>query len=173
VNSQIENSEKPKQDKLPILLRPANKDDVGFIFNSWLKSFRGSAHAAPISNEIYYSEHHKVIERILQYYDVVIACNEQDPSQIYGFICAGNTDSIFTLHYVYIKHTFRRMGIANALLNSFEHSEEYAAIYTHNSKSAAHLAKKYNFIYHPYVAMDPAAYQPKKIKASHPDSDQE
>ena len=145
--------------QLPILLRPANAEDVGFIFNAWLKSFRNSEHAKDLSNEIYFSEHHKVIEELLKRYDVIIACNNEDPSQIYGFICAGSTDGVFTLHYVYVKHTFRRMGIGQALLNSFQHDSNYAAIYTHHGRPAKHLAKKYNLIYHPYVALSPQLYQ--------------
>lgn len=150
------------QKELPILLRPANAEDVGFIFNSWLKSFRNSEYASEIPNEIYFSEHHKLIERLLQKYEVIVAANPEDPSQIYGFICAGLTDGVFTLHYVYVKHTFRRMGIGAALLNAFEHDPEFAAIYTHKSRSAKHLAKKYNFIYHPYVSLNPDAYNKAK-----------
>lgn len=151
-------------EQLPILLRPANSEDVGFIFNAWLKNFRNSEFANDMPNEIFFSEHHKVIERLLQQYDVVIAANQEDPSQIYGFICAGYTEGVFTLHYVYVKHTFRKMGIAEALLNSFNHDPDCAAIYTHKSRSAKHLAKKYNFIYHPYVGLNPDSYTSSKSK---------
>ena len=157
------NASQSTEDKqLPILLRPANKDDIGFLFNSWLKSYRNAKAVKEIPNEIYFSEHHKVIERILKNYDVVIACNEEDRSQIYGFICAGYTDSVFTLHYLYVKHTFRNMGIAKALLNSYNHATDFAAIYTHQTRTAERLAERYNLIYHPYVAMDPEAYLGKK-----------
>jgi len=157
-----QDSKSLQNNQLPILLRPANKDDISLIFNAWLKSYRSAKAVQDISNEIYYSEHHKVIERILKNYDVIIACNEDDRSQIYGFICAGYTDSVFTLHYLYVKHTFRNMGIAKALLNSYSHSREFAAIYTHRTKPAEKLAERYNLIYHPYVAMDPEAYLGKK-----------
>jgi ribosomal protein S18 acetylase RimI-like enzyme len=150
--------------ELPILLRPANKDDIGFIFNSWLKSYKSSKFTEQIPNEIYYAEHHKIIENLLQQYNVIIAANQEDPNQLYGFICAGLTDGIFTLHYLYVKHTFRRMGIANSLLNAFEHNSDYAAIYTHKTRSATSLAEKYNFIYHPYVALNPDAYNKKDKK---------
>lgn len=152
-------SNEPKQ--LPILIRPANANDVGFIFNAWLKSYRNAHFSNDIANEIYFAEHHKLIERLLRSYDVIVAASQEDPNQIYGFICAGLTDGIFTLHYVYVKHTFRRMGIGQALLNSFEHNPEYVSVYTHRNKSAKHLAEKYNFIYHPYIALNPDAYNKK------------
>jgi GNAT superfamily N-acetyltransferase len=147
--------------ELPITLRPANSEDVGFIFNAWLKSFRNSDLSKDIANEVYYSEHHKVIENLLKTYEVLIACNQDDLTQIYGFICAGSTDNIFTVNYIYVKHTFRRMGIGLALLNAFEHNDEYAAIYTHKTRCAPAIAKKFNFIYHPYVALAPQLYAQK------------
>jgi ribosomal protein S18 acetylase RimI-like enzyme len=150
--------------ELPILLRPANSEDVGFIFNAWLKSFRNSEFASDIANEIYFAEHHKVIEALLKNYEVVIACNKDDNSQIYGFICAGLTDGIFTVNFTYVKHTFRRMGIGKALLDSFDHNDEFVSIYTHKTKSAHSLAKRYNFIYHPYIALAPQLYAQKDSK---------
>jgi len=138
--------------QLPINIRPATQEDVGFIFNAWLKSYRNSNFARQLSNTIYFAEHHKVIERLLRNYTTVIACNPEDPEQIYGFINAGFTDNIFTLNYVYIKHPFRKMGIAKELFNVFEHSMEYASIYTHKTRVAEKLEEKYNMIHHPYVA---------------------
>lgn len=144
---------------LPIVLRPANSEDIGFLFNSWLKSFRNSDFAKKIANEIYYSEHHKIIEKLFAHYDVVVACNENDLAQIYGFMCAGDTENILTIHYIYVKHTFRRMGIAKSLLKSIGHDPDKACIYTHYSYKYKSIAEKYNMIYHPYIALNPEVYK--------------
>lgn len=149
--------------ELPIILRPANAEDVGFIFNAWLKSFRNSPIVRGVDNQIYYSEHHKIIEELLKRYEVIVACNQDDLTQIYGFICAGTTDNIFTVNFIYVKHTFRKMGIGSALLNAFEHNTEYAAIYTHQTRSAIELAERYNFIYHPYIALAPQLYNKSEV----------
>jgi GNAT superfamily N-acetyltransferase len=137
--------------KMPIRLRTANQEDIPFIFNSWLKSYRSSTFAKGISSTVYFSEHHKVIRRIIDSSTIIIACNEEEPSQIYGWICAGKTDGIFTLHYTYVKKPFRNFGLGKQLLNAFEHDPTYAAIYTHQTTHATRLAGKYNFVYHPYV----------------------
>lgn len=134
-----------------VRLRPANQTDVPFIFNSWLKSYRDSGPAKPVSSTVFFSEHHKLIERIVKNNPVIMAVNNDDPSQIYGYICAGKTEGIFTLHYIYVKHNFRNLGVGKALLNAFEHDISTAAIYTHHTKIADKIASKYNFIYHPYV----------------------
>jgi len=145
--------------ELPISLRPANAEDVGFIFNAWLKSYKSSKFCENIPNEIYYAEHHKIIENLLKNYNVIVACNQEDPSQLYGFICAGNTGNVFTIHYAYVKYTFRKMGIGKAILKGFNHNPEYAAIYTHRTRICKKLEGKYNLIYHPYVAMENSSYK--------------
>ncbi len=140
--------------QLPIRLRKANQEDVSFIFNSWLRSYKHSLFARPVTNTIFYAEHHKIIERLLKTNQVVIACNDNDPSQIYGFICGGHIDNIFCLHYIYVKHSFRSLGVGKALLNAFQHNPSTAAVYTHHTRWADKLGARYNLVYHPYLLFD-------------------
>jgi len=136
----------------PVRLRKANQEDVGFIFNSWLKSYKYSLFARNITNTIFFAEHHKVIEDLLKKNQTVIACNADDPSQIFGFISAGHVDGILCVNYIYVKQPFRNLGIGKALLNAFEHDPTIAAVYTHHTRMSEKLAAKYNMVYHPYLA---------------------
>lgn len=138
--------------KLPIHFRAATQEDVGFIFNSWLKSFRNSMHAKFISNTIYYTEHHKLVERLLKENKVVVACNPEDPNQLYGYICASEVEGFFVCHYVYVKQTYRNMGLGKELLAQFNHEPTKAGLYTHHTRIADRLAPRYNLVYHPYLA---------------------
>ena len=97
--------------KLPIKLRNANSEDVSFVFNSWLKSYRNALACKNVPNEIYFNEHHKLIERLVKDNKVVVACSETDANELYGYIVAGQSEGIFVLHYIYVKHSFRNMGI--------------------------------------------------------------
>lgn len=160
--------------QLPIRLRPATQDDVPFLFSSWLKSYKYSLWAKNITNTIYFAEHHKVIERLLKNYNVIIACNNDDPTQIFGFICAGKVDGIFCLHYIYVKHSFRNLGIGKQLLNAFQHDASTAAVYTHHTRIAERLAPKYNFVYHPYLLINlPEEEQPQIETQEIEDGDEE
>lgn len=140
--------------KLPIRLRAANEEDVPFIFNSWLKSYRSSHFAKFVSNTVYYNEHHKLIEKLAKENTVIVACNEKDPTQVYGWICGSHIDGFFVCHYVYVKHSFRNMGIGKELLNSFSHNPDTASIYTHHTRVCDRLAMKFNFVFHPYILFD-------------------
>ena len=135
-------------------LRPVVEDDLAFIFNSWLKSYRFSHFGEKITNTIYFNDHHKIIEAILDKGNVLIACSIDDPSQLYGYIVTGSEDGVLVLHFIYVKHTFRNMGIGKTLLDAVGHSSDKAAVYTHHTRIADRLAAKYNFVYHPYLMFD-------------------
>ena len=137
-----------------IRLRPMVEDDLAFIFNSWLKSYRFSHFGEKITNTIYFSDHHKIIERLIDHSKVLVACNQEDPTQVYGYIVGGESEGTFVLHFIYVKHTFRNMGVGKTLLDAMGHDKEVAGVYTHHTRMADKLAAKYNFVYHPYLMFD-------------------
>ena len=105
-------------------LRPLTEEDHPFLYNSWLKSYRFSLFAERITNTIYFEDHHKLIEKILNNSKILIACNPSDPSQLYGYVVAGEDDGILIVHFLYVKHTFRNMGIGKTLLDAVGHSSD-------------------------------------------------
>ena len=137
--------------KESVRLRTLIDDDLPFLFSSWLKSYRSSHFAEKITNTIYFEDHHKVIERIIKNSKVLIACNPADPSQLYGYSVATEEGGVLVLHFLYVKHTFRNMGIGNTLLDAVGHESDKAAVYTHHTRMSDKLASKYNFVFHPYL----------------------
>ena len=135
-------------------IRKAIDDDLPFIFNSWLKSYRFSHFGEKITNTIYFEDQHKVIDKILKTSEVYVACNIEDPSQLYGYIAVGEEEGVFVLHFIYVKHTFRNMGIGKTLLDAVGHDSSNASVYTHHTKVAEKLSSKYNFVFHPYLLFD-------------------
>lgn len=148
--------------KLPIQIRPINQLDVGFLFNSWLKSFRGAFFVKDIHPKTYYGLHHKVIGSLLQTADTMVACDPNDSTQIYGFICAEQLQGSLVVHYIYVKHTYRNLGIANLLLQQFKVSDNGISFYTHHNHVSHKLAAAYSFLYNPYLALLPEYRANKK-----------
>lgn len=139
----------------PFKIRSATKEDISFLFSSWLKSFRDSGTMCRnITNTVYFESHHKLIERILRRASVNVACDADHPDQLFGYIVAETIDGIFVLHYIYVKHPFRRTGIGSALLNSFQHNSSLASCTTHLTRMGERLLLKYNMIYHPYIVIN-------------------
>ncbi len=149
-----------------IRIRRATDGDVPFIFNSWLKSYRNSWFAKLVLNPIYFDQHHKILERLAKTSEILVACNNEDIGQIYGYICAEKIDGVFVLHYCYVKHTFRGMGIAKELLNVFDHKLGDAAFYTHHTRIAESLSPKYSMIYNPYLLLNDTGKEKANVESS-------
>lgn len=142
-------------EKAIIKIRKATEADVPFIFSSWLKSYRSSFFGQNISTTIFYNEHHKVIERLLKSCEVWIACNDNDSTELYGFICAEVQQGILIIHYTYVKQLFRTLGIGKMLLRAINYDSSKATIFTHNTKHGQRLANRFNLVHSPYIALTP------------------
>jgi GNAT superfamily N-acetyltransferase len=106
-----------------------------------------------VPNQIYYDGQHRLIEKLILRSKTYVACDVNDPNQLYGYGVAEVVDGIFVVHFIYVKLSFRRMGIGTALLNSFEYQPGSLSAFTHWTKMAERLHIKYNMVYHPYILM--------------------
>lgn len=140
--------------QLSITIRDADAGDISFIFSSWLKSFRNGLMSKHVDNTIYYQEHHKVIEKILKRSKIKIACSADDIANIVGWVCYEHVDGLFVMHYAYVKHVFRNLGVFNELKQHTGHDFQSAGLFTHMTKPAEIIATKVNLIYHPYILLN-------------------
>lgn len=98
-------------------LRLSTEADLPFILSSWLRGYRQSSVTSGISNTVYYRSHEAALKRLLVDAVVIVACAKDDPNQIFGYV-VGEHDGIaaLTVHWVYVKQPFRRLGMAAHLL---------------------------------------------------------
>ena len=133
--------------------RLAYLEDVPFIFATWLKSYRhASTFARKISNEIYYSRHHLVIDLILKRggSKVYVAHPRGEPDVILGYMVTEvQPDDTAVMHYTYVKKSFRQMGIARSLWALLD---KKTYIFTHFTADTDWIVRKYapDLIYDPY-----------------------
>jgi hypothetical protein len=137
--------------QLPVHHRSMQETDSNFIYNSWLKSFRNGTMTKNVPNAIYFTNHHKIIDKLLRTAKTIVCCNTEDPSIIYGFINYEIVDDQFVLHYVYVKHTYRKLGIAKNLLAQTGHSFEKLGCYTHQTQFMIAQEESLKLVYHPYL----------------------
>ncbi len=137
-----------------VKIRPHQVDDLHFIYNSWLNSYRDSSEfAKKLSDKIYFDYHKKIIERILHSRvntQVIVACNADDEDLIYGY-AVFELAPLKIFHYVYVKRPFGGFKICSMLMDKapFPLNEEvYASHMTHKGEK---LIKKYNMVYNPYL----------------------
>lgn len=138
----------------PVSIRVAELADIPFIFNSWLKSYRDAPAVKNVPNTIYFSEHHKVIEHILNAKGlmILVACNPDDRDQICGYIVGELSENDSIVHWLYCKHPFRKMGIGRALEAAFLDlaPAKQALTYTHMSKISDRIQRLKSYTFNPY-----------------------
>lgn len=135
-----------------IILRDGLPSDRNFIFKTILQHYRhASPHNKDIPDNIYYDCHHLLISKVMRQPGniVRVAALKEDPEVLFGFLW-GNIDPE-TVHYVYVKKAFRRMGMARMMYESL--FDDDADVYiTHWTREAAFLYEKNdNLVFNPYL----------------------
>jgi GNAT superfamily N-acetyltransferase len=103
-------------------------------------------------NEIYFTAHHKLIEGVLRQCKVVVACSKDDDNQIFGWGTAEEVDGVFVVHYLYVKSTYRKLGIAQLIFKALGGDLARPYLYTHKSFYMQRLERKHDAVYYPYLA---------------------
>lgn len=104
---------------IQLQFRSFTEDDLPFVMSSWFKSYFSGPQITwlpPLVKAVL----HRHIEGHLRagLYSVTLAVEASNPTQVFGWICNGMDEERATVHYIYVKHLFRRLGIARALLRS-------------------------------------------------------
>jgi hypothetical protein len=98
-------------------IRPAKKEDVAFLLDSWMKSWRVNKFSGCIPNNEFYSVTRNNIENLVARGSKFrVAVLDKDEDAILGWICYEKLKSgDDCVHYMYVKDPYLKMGIGNKL----------------------------------------------------------
>lgn len=100
-----------------VAYRDARPDDISFIFDSWLRSWRNSPWAGIIPNNLYFALTRNVIEQLVaRGAKLEVACLAADPDRILGWCCSEQTGEDAVIHYCYTKDPYLNLGINESLV---------------------------------------------------------
>lgn len=91
-------------------------DEVPFVFDSWLNSWRTSKYAGTIPNHLYYDTMRTCIEDLIARGAVVLVAEYK--GEMLAWACGEVKDGRTVLHYQYTKDAFLRRGLEDTLINS-------------------------------------------------------
>ena len=109
-------------------IRPMGVEDHKFVFKCFYRSLRGLPeykHMIPMTLFA------RLWERFLKVVDtgvIILAVSAEDPTYIVGFVMATPVQN--AVHFVYVRKSFRRLGLATELLRPFPN-----AVWTHYTQS--------------------------------------
>lgn len=114
---------------------------MAYILSSWARathshlgsaqylSKQGEVTPFPLYRRLFADRQDALLKRA----SVLVACDDDDPNTILGYIIFERGDGPPVLHYVQVKRDLMRKGIANALLAHAGIDRESAAVYTFTS----------------------------------------
>lgn len=139
---------------LPIVFRPANVNDVPFLFKTWLIDYHKVHPFNFIPTDIYKPVQTNIIQQLIQKTPVIICCLDDDPNQIVGYLVAQPYgESSILIHWAHIKAIYRRMGILKEMLAQLNYQDKNL-ICTHYFSLFKKLKDKYHIVYDPTILQD-------------------
>ena len=140
----------PEASESPLFpIRKLRPTDVAYIADSWVRSCRSQYPISEMPAKVIKKFGERVCA-LVSVAEVLIAHDPQNDDVIYGFICyekglflGQNTP---TLHYIYTRRDFRKLGIASALFQAAFKDEQAPIAYTQLTRSIknASLKEKWN-----------------------------
>lgn len=149
VNDEAVEDKKRLECPFPLIFRPCEAGDYGFILNAWMRSYRDQMRT--MRNDTYFMGQQNLISELAKRRQVVVGCDGDTPEWIAGFICGVPLeDNRLVVDYIYVKQAYRDRGIARGLLQSlgWMHGQEIVA--THKRQKIEGVFPRYNATYNPY-----------------------
>lgn len=138
-------------------IRTAQSEDLNFIYATWARSYRYSHISKCCRTSLFYKEYNQVIDRILEQDDteVLVACKEDEPFVIVGYIIYQPE----SLHYVYTKELFFRLGVAKSLFEEAQLRSGQFKQFTHRTQMVEPmLIRRQDLIYNPFYLFKKGAH---------------
>mgnify|MGYP001575937121 FL=1 len=123
----------------PIGVRSATKSDRNFIVNSWLKSFRKTSNQRANG---YYANRGPIVVDLVERCASTLFVDPEENTTIWAWCVWEVLADALIVHYVYVRHLFRRNGIAWRLLRTIEADNGLVEYHTHETPVGAMIASK-------------------------------
>lgn len=102
-----------------MIIRPHDAEDIGFIMDSYLNSWRTSKFAGVVPNHLYYETQRQLMEGLLaRGAKLTVASPESDPRAILGWACHEVKDEKCVLHYLFLRDSHLAPAAAEALFEA-------------------------------------------------------
>ena len=99
--------------------------DKNFVLTHWFKSRKsGESNFITIEHEIYDRYLYGTIEQTFKSSKTKIACDKENETVIYGFICYDKYYYYPVVHYIFVKQAFRKFKIAKSLVDVAKNEAE-------------------------------------------------
>jgi GNAT superfamily N-acetyltransferase len=149
-----EDKEPGREDDFAFMLRGAEPNEAPKIAEEWVGSYKRSPWARALGEIAYEAGHKRLIEQLLRRETLLVACLPDEPESRLGWSCTGDG----VVFYVYVDPSFRRLGIARALVAPYLDAQK-DVLYTHSAVHSIQVPHHWRF--DPYAHFEGFASWPK------------
>lgn len=115
---------------VPMTVRAMREEDRAFVLDSWVRSYIGKTDGDGYDDRgELRRDYTPVVRDLLSRCTVLVACLEDEPSAIVGWLAVEGD----VLHYALVKPRWRKLGIARWLLADYA---PLRVVYTHRTSDA-------------------------------------
>ena len=120
--------------------RDLDPDEMGFVMDSWFRSYRSSEYAGVIPNHLYYPTMREMLASLMIRGAKILTAvtRMQDGDRVVGYVCYERKGSEAHVAYIYCKDPFRQMGLGRALWNKATDGAS-TVIYSHKTRMSRFL----------------------------------
>lgn len=94
------------------LVRAHNEDDIGYVFDTYLNTWRHSNFAGTIRNNLFYDAQRQTLEDLIaRGAKILVACDDRTPGVIQGWACYELKEELPILHYIYERPGYRTLNL--------------------------------------------------------------
>ena len=125
------------------ILREGDKSDLTWIVTTWSTSFYGLLGQAVIPKEVFYPEHRRLAFELLERSQVRVV---QEGKILKSFVIIDLYSPV--IHWAYTTKAERRKGHFKSLIADLLDGKTQ---YTHDTAFARAVARKFGFVYNPFI----------------------
>jgi len=134
-----------RQKTLPFAFRESTDTDKNLIMQSWLKTFRDEW--KHLSSESYYKQANSLFNQIVDRFGAIVACNPEDPDQVYAFIVAAYlNEEEWTVFWIQTKSLYSGLGIGTALYKFVRGDRKHGPIAPFMRKKSKQYINKFDIL---------------------------
>lgn len=125
-------------------------EDLNFILNSWLKTYKYSGpHVRRMRDNEYYESYEPIVKQLIKRSDVFIASLREETEIIVGYLVIERTRQHDIIHFTLVKDLWQKMRVASYLIEAAEPKSK--TYFTHWTSPMQSLINKIGYIYNPFL----------------------
>lgn len=132
-----------------VQVRPAGADDLPFILDTWMKTFRTASAAKRVDTSLYFEGQRRRIYRLLARCDARVIVDPEEPTSILGYVVSELRDGELVVHWAYVRPAFRKFGLLRLLIATAP--RHVALTYTHQTDHGRQVGRRLKAAFNPYA----------------------